>query len=531
MLPEARKIVWVGLALAALTGGCANVNFDYPKTETTAFIDTEDTNLGRAVAETVASHSDESGFYLLTDGVEALAARVVMAQRAERSIDAQYYLITSDPIGLAFIGALLQAADRGVRVRLLLDDIQTQGYDAGMAALDSHPNFEVRIFNPFAVRGARGANFMELGRVNRRMHNKSFTADNQVTLLGGRNIAAEYFAFRDDVNFGDADVLAIGGITREVSAMFDAYWNHRAAVPIPGFTKMPDDPAAVLEALRQRIAASIEEIKATPYVNAFKESVLQIEGGEDTLTWATYELVYDTPDKSSINTANKADLITAPLAKAVRGAKSELIVMSPYFVPLDSGVEALSELSRSGVSIMIITNSLAATNHSIVHSGYVPARKPLLKNGVRLFEIRPDASISGVERAGMTTRDKNDDDDLKKSRGGAGAAIATMHTKAFIVDRERLFLGSFNWDPRSANINTELGVIINSPELATYAAESVMESMDDMAYEVLLTDDNQIRWADRAGDEEVLLDKEPQTGFWRRFGVGFYRILPVKGQL
>jgi putative cardiolipin synthase len=427
-----------------------------------------------------------------------------------------------------FIGSLLEAADRGVRVRLLLDDIQTAGYDAGMAALDSHPNFEVRIFNPFAVRGARGANFTDFGRVNRRMHNKSFTADNQITIVGGRNIAAEYFAFRDDVNFGDADMLSIGPVTRDVSNMFDTYWNHRAAVPVPGFAKMPEDPAAALEALRGRITENVEKVKATPYVKALEESLVALTGTQgEAWTWATYELVYDSPDKSDAAKAKEAESIVTPLREAVKSAKSELIIISPYFVPLKSGIEFLSGLSESGVSIYVITNSLAATNHSVVHSGYVGAREPLLKSGVRLFEVRPDASVAGVSRGGMT----ENKDEVDKSRGGAGAAIATLHTKAFIVDRERFFLGSFNWDPRSVNINTELGVIVNSPELARAVVEGLDEKLDANTYEVILNDEGLIRWADRRGDEEVLLVREPQTSWWRRFGVGFYRMLPVKGQL
>jgi len=508
--------------LSAWLGGCATVDFDYPKTDTRAFEDTDNTYLGQQIAPLRDAHPDESGFYLLIDGIEALAARVLMAKRAERSIDAQYYLITNDLIGYGFIGVLLEAADRGVRVRLLVDDIQTTGYDAGMAALDSHPNFEVRIFNPFAVRSSRGAaNITQFSRVNRRMHNKSFTADNQVTLIGGRNIAAEYFAFRDDVNFGDVDVVAIGEVTRDVSRMFDSYWNHYAAAPVPAFAKMPEDPAAALEALRGRIDTAVGELKNTPYLEAFDDSMAKFVASDaSAYTWAPYELVYDSPDKSDKDKAETAASIITPLAEAVKAAEKEVIIISPYFVPRQGGIEFLSGLSERGVDVTVITNSLAATNHAIVHSGYVPSRRPLLENGVRIFEVRPDASISGVERGGMS-----------ENRGGAGAAIATLHTKAFIVDRERIFIGSFNWDPRSAFINTELGVIIDSPEIAGFAADALYADADQNAYEVVLNDQNQIRWIDRAGDEEVVLSKEPQTGFWRRFSVGFYRMWPIKGQL
>jgi len=287
------------LLLAVLLGGCASVDFDYPKQESTAVVDTNDTRLGRGISSLPAQHPGESGFYLLGDGIEALAIRMLMAKRAERTLDVQYYLITNDIIGYIFIGSLLETADRGVRVRLLLDDIQTKGYDAGMAALDSHPNLEIRIFNPFGVRGARAGNITDFSRVNRRMHNKSFTADNQITIIGGRNIAEEYFSYRDDVNFGDVDVLAVGPAVQDVSTMFDTYWNSRYAAPIPAFAKMPDDPAAELEKLRERVKQATDKARSTPYADAFKESLGKfVSEGGDNLDWAPYQIVYDSPDKA-----------------------------------------------------------------------------------------------------------------------------------------------------------------------------------------------------------------------------------------
>lgn len=509
--------IWLAVLLVS---GCASVDFDYPKPESTALQSTDDTFLGQQLSELDDKHPDESGFYLLEDGIDALAVRILIAERAERTLDAQYYLITNDDIGYAFIGALLRAADRGVRVRLLLDDIQTKGYDAGMAALDSHPNFEVRIFNPFGVRGVRALNFTDLGRVNRRMHNKSMTADNQITIIGGRNIAAEYFAAHVDVNFGDVDVVGIGPIVRDVSNMFDTYWNHRQAAPVPAFAKMPDDPAAALEYVRGNIEKAMQRLRETPYADVFRESYSDaIEQDLDTFTWSTYELAYDSPDKADKKKAKTADSIVTSLDKAVQSAKWELIVVSPYFVPLKSGIKYLAALEARGVDVIIVTNSLAATNHSVVHSGYAPYRKALLESGVELREVRPDAFITGVDRI------------ERAGHGGAGASLATLHTKAFIVDRERFFLGSFNWDPRSMDINTELGVIMDSPELAKSAVGRLMNSYDAMTYEVVLNDKGKIRWVDRSGDAEVILDKEPQTGFWRRFSVGFYQILPIKGQL
>ena len=255
------------LAFAAFgISGCATVDFDYPKTPSTAV---EADRVDRQIESLEDQNPGDAGFHLLTDSIDSLAVRLLMAARAERSLDAQYYLITNDEVGYLFLGSLLQAADRGVRIRLLLDDIQTQGYDAGMAALDSHPNFEVRIFNPFAGRSTRvGDGITRFNRVNRRMHNKSFTADNHVTVIGGRNIAAEYFGARSDVNFGDIDVMAVGPVVEEVSNMFDTYWNSRSALPLPAFAKMPKDPAEELRQLRGRLARSREQIESTRYAEA-----------------------------------------------------------------------------------------------------------------------------------------------------------------------------------------------------------------------------------------------------------------------
>jgi putative cardiolipin synthase len=504
------------IPLIALLGACATVDFAYPKPESTALENTDDTYAGKQIAPLVAEHPVESGFFLLYDGIDALAARLLMAERAERSLDAQYYLITKDLVGYVFISTLLKAADRGVRVRLLLDDIQTKGYDTGMAALDSHPNFEVRVFNPFAGRsGHLGDALGDFGRVNRRMHNKSFTIDNQITLIGGRNIAAEYFSARKDVNFGDVDVVGIGPVVNDVSKMFDIYWNHVSAAPVPAFADMPDDPAEALEQLRIRIDAKLDEIRLSPYADAVLVKYTGFKkGGGSIFTWAPYVLAYDSPDKSIKDKAEEAESITTTLARAIRNGQKELIVISPYFVPQKRGIAFFQELRDRGMEITVITNSLASTNHAIVHSGYVPSRKPLLKMGVKLYEFKHDPfDVSGV------------------ARGGSDASLATLHTKAFIVDRNDLFVGSFNWDPRSVDINTELGVIIESPELGGLTAGLVDESLATRTYEVILNEQGAVRWVDHAGDEPVVLTKEPDTSWWRRFTAGFYRILPVRGQL
>jgi len=507
---------YIAIFSAMLLGACATVDFDYPKEESHALVpaETSETFLGKLIVPAAAEHPGESGFYLQFDGIDALAGRFVLARYAEKTIDAQYYLITSDKVGMLFIGALLQAADRGVRVRLLLDDIQTQGYDAGMAALDSHPNFEVRIFNPWASRSARFMDAFSFSRINRRMHNKSFTIDNQITVIGGRNIADEYFGAREDVNFGDVDVLCIGPVVQDVSAMFDKYWNSEKAAPVPAFAKMPDDPAAALEQLRVRLKEVLEGAVDTKYGEAVKADIERyIDGKGVIFTWAPYTLAYDSPDKADKKLAKDAKKITTKLAEVIAEADKELIIISPYFVPRKSGVAYFQSLIDRGLDVTVLTNSLAANNHGIVHSGYMGYRKPLLKMGVRIFETMVTATPTGVER------------------GGSGAELATLHTKAFMVDRKKLFVGSFNWDPRSVNINTELGVIIESEYMGERVGEIIDEALPSRTYEVVLNENGNLRWIDNSGDEPVILTKEPDASWWRRTKAQMGRILPMRSQL
>ena len=509
--------ILVACSLLVLSA-CASIDFDYPRTASSAIpeTDTTDTRLGTYVTPLVASAGPgKSAFYPMGDGIDALSMRLLLADRAERTIDAQYYLIKNDIVGRAFIRSLLRAADRGVRVRLLLDDVFTSGYDTGMMALNSHPNFEIRIYNPFN-RGAVGRSLgavTSLSRVNRRMHNKTFTADNQVTIIGGRNIADEYFGAREDAKFGDLDVVSMGPIVQEVSNMFDLYWNHETALPVPAFLPPLEDAEVALNELRTRLEKDLEEINASRYAEAVRDRFLeQLETDPSVFVWAPYQLVYDSPDKGK-GEASEEDLITAPLRESLLAAESEILIISPYFVPRKNGVTAFSELQASGVEISVVTNSLAANNQASVHGGYAPARKPLLESGIKLFEVRPDIEVAGTEYI------------------DASNARATLHTKAYVVDREHLFIGSFNFDPRSANLNTELGVIIHDPTLAGYLTGRADEMLPTQTWEVFLNENGKIRWRGMEGDEVVIHDKEPKTSWGQRFMAGFYRVLPIRSQL
>jgi putative cardiolipin synthase len=493
---------------------CASVDFDQTNPHSSA-IDGSDTRLGRQFAEYGADHPGESGFYPLLDGIEALGARIAIAERSERTLDAQYYFILDDPIGSLFVGKLLEAADRGVRVRLLVDDIATKGYELSMGALHAHPNFEIRVFNPFARRNARALGFVtDFSRLNRRMHNKSFTADGSITIVGGRNIGAEYFEARSDQTFGDIDVLGFGQVARDVSTAFDAYWNSGLAIPADRLVETVDNPDAEIEAQRNRYAALEEEIRDSRYGKAVRHVIIErLTENPQALFWARYAVVWDPPQKALAG-VSRADTISGALSRAIERAEKNLFVISAYFVPMKAGVAFFGELRDRGVSVQILTNSLAATDVVAVHAGYAPYRKALLEIGVELFEMRPDYRFDGPAR-----------------RSEPASSRTSLHGKAFTIDDQQVFIGSFNWDPRSLDINTEMGILIHSPELAADVSGSVKGAFPEVAYQVVLSDRGQLRWVSREGDEVVVFSREPQASIWRRLAANILRLFPIRRQL
>jgi putative cardiolipin synthase len=384
-----------------------------------------------------------------------------------------------------------------------------------MAALDAHPHFEIRIFNPFSRRKGWALDFVtDFDRVNRRMHNKSFTVDSQATVVGGRNIGAEYFSAREDVNFGDLDLLGFGPVAEEVGAAFDEYWNSELAVPVSAVVAAPEDPEAELEALRGRLAAALSERDSTPYEAALHSSIVDSIGLDaDRLEWAPCQVVYDAPEKALDDGKGGVERITTPLATALDETREEFLLVSPYFVPLDRGVERFRKLRERGVRVVAVTNTLAATDVAAVHAGYAAYRKDLLEIGVELYEVRGDQAVSGA------------------ARGGMAFSRASLHAKGFVIDRRQLFVGSFNWDPRSALINTEMGILVDSPVLAKQVTTSIERGIPERSYRVVLDESGRLRWIGHEEGQEVVLDREPQASLWRRFVAGFLRLLPIERQL
>jgi putative cardiolipin synthase len=476
---------------------------------------TADTRLGRALKGIADEHPGKAGFLPIHDGIDALAIRLLLADQAEHSIDTQYYEIEDDLAGRLFIEALLRAADRGVRIRLLLDDYRTKGHDKNIAALRAHPNFRMRIYNPFTRRSYRFIDgLLSFARVNRRMHNKSFTVDNQMTVIGGRNIGDHYFSVGHDVNFADLDVIGIGPVVADVSNMFDDYWNSQAAIPVRDVARRLGLRKVSMSKLVDRMSRAHAEVSSSKYADAVRSSMLEkLEHDLSAFVWAPYKLAFDLPEKTQTKRSKDAARIRQLLVDAFDTATREVILVSPYFVPLLTGIRRFRELRNRGVDVTVLTNSLASNNQIYAHGGYAPVRKALLKMGVRLFELRADALVVGGKH-------------MK-----ANSTKATLHTKAFAIDRKHLFIGSFNFDPRSANINTEMGVFIDSPELAEAFVKGARHHVPRQSYEVMLGDKGALRWRGLDNDSEVILNKEPQAGFWHRFAGHIARLLPIRGQV
>lgn len=502
-------------ALLILLSACATLPSREGVTISRALEETADTHLGNSIAGLAAAHPGMSGIYPLPEGKGALAARIILADAAERSLDVQYYIWHGDSAGILLMDALKRAAERGVRVRLLVDDNGVLGLDASLAALNAHPGIQVRIVNPYPNRSVWWLGYLtDFSRLNRRMHNKSFTADSQATIVGGRNIGNEYFAAGQDISFTDLDVLAIGPVVSDVAKTFDAYWNSDAAYPLellfkhPGAS--PDQISTAAAAVRSdpQAAAYIKALQSTQVVRDLLQGSLPFE-------WARTQLVHDNPAKLLAHDIRAEGLVLGQLERIIGSPRRELLLFSPYFVPTKHGTESLVAMARRGVQVTVLTNSLAATDVSVVHAGYAKRRTALLKGGVRLFELKPR------EDAGERT----------KGAGFRGSSSASLHAKTFAVDGERVFVGSFNFDPRSAELNTEMGLVIDSPALAALIAHSFSDTIPAKAYEVRLTDRGSLEWVEQRADGEVRSTSEPDAGFMRRITVGIVRWLPIEWML
>jgi putative cardiolipin synthase len=512
---------WLVFAALVLLAGCASLPSGYERIESHALPDTASTPLGQIGREVQAAHPGQSGFRPLLNGVEAMVARMMLADAATRSLDVQYYIWRDDLTGRLFADALLRAADRGVRVRILLDDVGTKANDKHLLALDSHPNIEIRLFNPVASRAFRGWGMLtDFSRVNRRMHNKSFVADNQRAVLGGRNIGDEYFDASGEVAFSDLDVLMLGPVVAEVSSAFDSFWNSPASVPVAALTGRLG-MVTELDALRRDLAEFVEAERESDYVTyARSQAARALAEGTHGMYWGQAHLLVDDPAKISLAPEDTEGALLPQLRMVGIQVRDEMLIVSPYFVPGDAGVAALAALVKRGVRVTVLTNSLAASDVGAVHAGYQRYRQPMLEAGVRLYELKPGA----VDPARAKDKDRR-----------PGSSRASLHAKTYFFDRRAVFIGSLNLDPRSVQLNTEIGVVCVNDQLAGTMASQLDGALDQVAWrlerEVAGDGRPQLVWIETTASGVQRHHEEPEVSGWRKFGVWFLGLLPIESQL
>jgi cardiolipin synthase C len=500
------------IAAAALVLGCSSARFDVPRPPSYAIDHPEETFLGHSYVSQFGATPEKSGFHLLVSGQEAFIARAALAESAERTLDLQYYIVAEDATATLLLYRALRAAQRGVRVRLLIDDMYAVGRDFDLAMLAAHPNFQVRVFNPFLHRGPLGLSrllefFGDSARLNRRMHNKLWIADNAVGIVGGRNLGDTYFAANGERDFADLDVLAAGPVVAAVSRSFDEYWNSEWAVPIAALLGEPPG-AGDLDRVLAQMAVRAERFRETEYARTLRAMDLGrvMRSGQFPLIPAHAAAVYDTPTKPQAETSQQQGRIVSVLRNAIEKAQQEVILISPYFIPSERGLGVLCALARQGVRIRVLTNSLASTDVPVVHAGYARYRSRLLACGVNIHELRPNAMRSGRAPAGLSSG-------------------ASLHTKAVVVDRKVVLVGSMNLDPRSRQSNTEVALLIESAALGEQIGILFEDAVSlEQAFRVELAtpgDENApLVWIGKEGGKVVRYSGEPLASWWRRITSG-----------
>ena len=506
------------LLLLASLAGCATIRGDYVAQPSQAFDRPQETALGRAYAAGQAERPGLSAFRLINNGVSALLTRAALADLAERSLDIQYYIYDPDETGAFLLERIQAAAERGVRVRIILDDYLLGLDDASLARIDAHPNVEVRIFNPYRdrMRWSRPLQMLfNLDRLGRRMHNKVFVADGQIGILGGRNISNHYMEGEAEANFRDVDLLASGPVVGEALRSFDAFWNSEIVVPVAAFEAHPADNDDALHFDRLRAEAAAGRGPYAEYGQRKPDFVRRLLAGEG-MIWARGRAIAEPPVRQREGEAKPSAEIARALAIARQNARKEVTYAVAYFVPGERGVQLLSELAGRGVRVRVLTNSLAATDVVAVHAGYSKYREGLLAGGVELYEYRSDARRP--EPGGHRLR-----------LGSSGSAL---HAKVVVHDRRLVWVGSANFDPRSRRLNTEAGLLIESEELAERLLSSIEWDFSPRnSWQLGLEKDPQggsrrLTWNGERDGKIVNLAQEPDAGLLRHLGVLFYSILP-----
>jgi len=505
--------------LASVLSGCSNLppGADYPKTRSLAVPLTAPTRLSTAFQNVVAMHGSSSGFHIFSVGVDGLLTRMELIESAERTLDLQYYIFRGDDTGGTIRAALKRAAARGVRIRILVDDADTVSGDERLFELANVANVEVRVYNPWAYRGhARLIRHLEYlthhSRLDYRMHNKLLIADQTVALTGGRNIGDQYFQVDPDSQFADDDVFTVGAALTPLQKCFDEFWNSDLAIPSqalrePQTTRAEPSPGAA------EVAAHLKEKLAAG------EPLAGLLSGSSPLVWAQSRVIYDSPNKKDVEAGLRAGrLMYGPVAEAAANVQHEMLMVTPYLVPARSELKLVHDQRARNSRVAILTNSLESAPELSAHAGYTHYRPQLLKDGVELFEVR--SHLESTRGSGQSKRI-------------SAAGNYALHAKLLVFDREHLYIGSMNFDRRSHSLNTELGLIIDSPELAQQtAARFDAMTRPESAYSVRFSDPGEhLIWHCREQGHEIDHNTEPARNSWQRLKVRLISLLPIDPEL
>jgi putative cardiolipin synthase len=477
-----------------------------------------DTDLVAAISEQNKIHPDLSGYHPIVTGANAFASRSILTDMATRNIDAQYYIWHDDQAGQLLLKDLWEAAERGVIVRLLIDDFNSSAaLDQQLLRFSSHPNTAVRIVNPLMHRKFQALNFVTgLPRINRRMHNKSMTFDKQITIIGGRNIGNEYLSNDQNSQFADLDVLLIGKVVADIDNSFGSYWSAPISYDIETLVTLDEDgPTDFIEGLDQlgTNEKSDNQSSLSLYKSAIADSSIDTDLLNKRIPFRWTDMQFLSDDVGKLTKSVPADTNLVQQLRTLLGRPDkELTIISSYFVPTKDGVDTLVELADSGINIKILTNSFDATDVTAVHSGYSQWRPKLLKSGIKIYELKSTASEEDRENK------------LWKARSQSSTSL---HAKTFAIDDHQVFIGSYNVDPRSANINTEMGVIINDDELARQLHEALSDDLLSQAYEVKLTDDNHLQWHTMENGEKKVYEAEPRVDLSDHIWLTIMSWLPI----
>ena len=486
-------------------------------------IDTQQTDLAKIITPLKQQNPELTGYHVLYDPLEAIAARINLIERAEKTLDLQYYIWDNDKIGSLALYKIIEAADRGVKVRLLIDDNNAGKMEGVYLALDQHPNIEVKLFNPYRFRRLRPVDMvLDLKRINRRMHNKTFTADNQISLIGGRNMSNQYYNVSDSYQFSDVDVMLVGQAVDDITHSFDEYWNHSYAYPVRNIINH-NTYTLRYDGLKEQLTKHYQEITVQNYLDLSNRThdFDQWLDHNIQLDWVKAEVVKDAPDKIRAR-AKKEQHLNFQMVKRLENPEHSVDLISAYFVPQKQGEAKLIELAKDGVQVRVLTNSFKANDVALVHAFYAKYRIDLLKNGVELYEFLP-----AISEENLYPNSKEISKQTKVSL--KGLSRSSLHAKLMALDNKQVFIGSFNFDPRSANLNTEIGVIINSPPLANAVHKTMDVNLKKYAYKLVLDSQQKINWLKETPQGIVTLRKEPKMKWWQKAGVKIISWLPIEG--